>query len=67
MGHNKKVPEGRSPFMATLISNDACRKVAFEYFLAAAESDDKEKRKILLQLGRKWVRLAASNESNLLR
>jgi hypothetical protein len=62
MGSNKKVLEGRSPFMATLISSDACRKLAFEYFLAAAESDDEEKRQILLQRGRKWVRLAASND-----
>jgi len=53
--------------MATLIASDACRKVAFEYFLAAAESDDKERQEILLQLGRKWVRLAASNEGNLIR
>jgi hypothetical protein len=37
--------------MATLISRDNCRKVAFEYFLAAAEVDDREKQKALRRAG----------------
>lgn len=48
--------------MVAPISSDACRKLAFEYFLAAAESDDEENQEVLLRRGRTWVRLAASNE-----
>jgi hypothetical protein len=50
--------------MATLISRDDCRKVAFEYFLAAVEAGDEDKRGTLLEVGRKWVRLAAQISGN---
>lgn len=41
-----------------MISRDDCRKRAFEYFLAAEETGDDEKRKALREGGEKWFRVA---------
>jgi hypothetical protein len=41
-----------------MISRDDCRRRAFEYFLAAGEAAEEEKREALLEGGQKWVRLA---------
>jgi len=49
----------RASYVATLVPSDVCRKLAFKYFLAAAESDDEKMQEILLQHGRRWIRLAA--------
>jgi|HubBroStandDraft_6_1064221.scaffolds.fasta_scaffold3788563_1 hypothetical protein len=53
---------GSLPFLAGAddpITRDECRSRALEYFLAAEEAGDEEKREALLDGGRKWLRLAA--------
>jgi hypothetical protein len=41
------------------MSRDECRKRALEYFLAAEEASDQDKREALHEGGRKWFDLAS--------
>jgi predicted nucleic acid-binding Zn-ribbon protein len=55
----RKAPSSAEP---TIRFHVNCGRRAFEYFVAAEETDDQKKRDALLEGGQKWLRLAAEIE-----